>query len=164
MDATPFRFNVDWNYRTIGLFLVLLALPNLLGMINISTPFGFTIHFFQLAIFLAAAIYGPSGGLLSGAIGSAYSAIAMSNPYIAVGNAILGFFAGLFMRYGLNLVLAVALAFTIQLPWLILTDYFLVGMPLQTIGLLVLALAVSNTVWAGITQITYQGLKDAAHA
>jgi hypothetical protein len=164
MESNIFRFNVDWNYRTISLFLVLLAIPNILGMANLSTPFGFKIHFFQFAIFLAAAIYGPTGGMLAGLTGSLYSAAVMSNPYIAVGNAILGAFTGLFMRYKFNTIVAVALAFLIQLPWLIGTDYFLIGMPLKAIWMLVVALAVSNTVWAALAQITLPRLKDAAHA
>jgi hypothetical protein len=143
-----YGFNVKWDTKAVALFIVLLALPNLLGMLNLDTGLGFRLHTFQLAIFMAAILYGPVGGMLSGLLGSAYSAVAMSNPYIALGNAILGFFVGLLVRYGMHTVLAVALAFLIQLPWLVITDHFLVGMPMPVIGMLVLALAVSNTVWA----------------
>jgi uncharacterized membrane protein len=143
-----FPFDVEWNYKTIALFLFLLGLPNLLGMINIGTPFGFKIHFFQAAIFVAALIYGPTGGMASGLVGSAYSAVMMNNPYIIVGNMILGFFVGLFAKYGIKTVFAVWLAFLIQLPWLVLTDYYLVHLPMTFIISLIIALAVSNTIWA----------------
>src|SRR3989338_298963 len=143
-----FSFDIKWNYKTTSMFLFLLVLPNFLGMVNLPTSFGFQIHFFQVAVFLAALIYGPSGGLLSGIIGSVYPAIIMHNPYIVGGNAILGFFAGLFARYGIKTLFAVWLAFLIQLPWLVITDYYLVHLPVKFITALVVALAVSNTMWA----------------
>ncbi|MFH1316390.1 MAG: ECF transporter S component [Candidatus Woesearchaeota archaeon] len=143
-----FSFDIEWNYKKLSLFIFLLALPNLLGIVNIGTVFGFKIHLFQIAIFLAAMIYGPTGGFLSGLIGSSYSAFIMGNPYIAIGNAILGFFAGLFLRYGIKTVLAVLLAYAIQLPWLVLTDYYLVGLSAVFIQSLAIALLVSNLIWA----------------
>ncbi|MBD3164263.1 hypothetical protein GF323_03620 [Candidatus Woesearchaeota archaeon] len=143
-----FSFDIKWSSKTVSLFIFLLILPNFLGMINLSTKTGFKIHFFQYAVFLAAIIYGPKGGLLSGFVGSTYSAFIMHNPYIAVGNAILGFFTGLFIRYGSKTILAVLLAYIIQLPWLILTDYFLVHLPMSFIMPLIMALFFSNIVWA----------------
>lgn len=141
-------FDVEWNHKSLGLFIFLIALPNLLGMVNLSTPLGFKVHFFQLGIFLAAIIYGPWGGMLSGLFGSVYSALIMGNPYIVGGNAMLGFFAGLFVKYGFNTVISVLLAFLIQLPWLILTDFYLMRLPLNFIFMLVIALAASNFIWA----------------
>ncbi|VVC03380.1 Uncharacterised protein [Candidatus Bilamarchaeum dharawalense] len=138
--------DVKWNTKSVGLFLSLLVLPNLLGMINLSTGFGFNVHFFQIAIFIAAFIYGPKGGLLSGLFGSAYSAMAMGNPYIVVGNCILGLVTGLFAKK-FN-AMAVGLAFMVQLPWLVATDYYLIHMPLPVITLLVISLALSNLIWA----------------
>lgn len=138
---------IKWDSKNIGLFISLLVLPNVLGMINLSTGFGFNMHFFQVAIFIAAFIYGPKGGLLSGLFGSAYSAIAMSNPYIIIGNAILGLCVGLFaQRFGA--ITSVALAYVVQLPWLLATDYYLVHMPTQVLALLVVSLAISNLIWA----------------
>jgi hypothetical protein len=40
------------------------------------------------------------------------------------------------------------LAFAIQIPWLAVTDHFLMGLPWSFVGALVLSLAVSNLVWA----------------
>jgi hypothetical protein len=148
-----------FDYRNVGLFLFLAAVPNLMGMINISTPFGFKLHFFQYAVFLAAIIYGPWGGLVSGATGSVYSAALMHNPYIVVGNAILGFFVGLFARYGVHTVVAVLFAYAIQLPWLVLTDLYLVGLSYAFVMSLVIALSLSNLIWAVLAHYTANPLK-----
>lgn len=158
--AEKFSFNVEWNYRTITTFLFLLVLPNLLGTINLNTIWGFKIHFFQSAVFMAALIYGPKGGLLSGLMGSIYSAFIMHNPYIIIGNAILGFFVGLFARHGLNTILAVILAYSVQLPWLILTDYYLVGLPMGFIVRLILALTISNFIWSLAVHYTIKPIRE----
>jgi uncharacterized membrane protein len=158
--ADRFKFGVEWNYKTVTLFAVLLFLPNLLGMINVGTAIGFKIHFFQIAIFIAALIYGPFGGLLSGLIGSFYSAIIMNNPYIIIGNMILGFFAGYFCRKRFNTIVAVLLAFCIQLPWIVLTDFYLVGLSMPFIYSLILALLVSNILWAFIAHHSYKPIKN----
>ncbi len=152
-------FDVEWNYKTIALFIFLLGLPNLLGAINIGTIWGFKIHFFQATVFIAALIYGPKGGFLSGLTGSIYSAFLMHNPYIVVGNAILGFFVGFFVRYKVHTIIAVMLAYAIQLPWLILTDYYLVKLPMGFILPLILALAISNLLWAIVAHYAVKPIK-----
>jgi len=157
--ANKLSFDVEWNYKTIGLFIFLLALPNLLGAINIGTIWGFKLHFFQIAVFIAALVYGPTGGMLSGLVGSVYSAVVMHNPYIAVGNAILGFFAGFFVRYKMHTIIAVMLAYAIQLPWLVLTDYYLVNLPFGFIWKLVIALLISNIIWATAAHYTAKPIK-----
>lgn len=154
-----FSFNVKWNYKTISLFAFLLLLPNLLGMINLSTALGFKIHFFQLAIFIAALIYGPGGGLLSGFVGSFYSAMIMGNPYIIGGNMILGFFVGLFTRYKLHTIIAVLLAYIVQLPWLIITDYYFAHLPVTFIKPLIVALLISNSVWALVAHYSIKPIR-----
>ena len=63
-------FNVAWNEKTVSLLLFLLVVPNVLGAVNLPTVFGFKLHLFQVAIFLAALIYGPLGGGLAGLTGS----------------------------------------------------------------------------------------------
>ncbi len=154
-----FSNDIEWNYRTTGLFIILLALPNLLGMINLSTATGFKVHFFQIAIFFAAMIYGPAGGALSGLFGSVYSAFLMHNPYIVVGNVILGLFAGIFARK-YNIIIAGMLAFVVQLPWLVLSDHYLAGLPMGFITPLVIALALSNFVWAIVVHASNKPVRD----
>ena len=159
INQNIFSFNVKWNYRAITLFAVLLILPNLLGLINLATPWGFKIHHFQFAIFMAAFIYGPKGGAISGLVGSLYAAFLMQNPYLIVGNVLLGFFAGWFFRKRLPAIAAVMIVFLIQLPWLVVTDYYLVHMPVSVILRLVLALAVSNVIWAAISSYLSRPVK-----
>ena len=100
------RTEARWNEKTIGALAVLAVLPNLLGMINLSTPWGFQIHVFQAAIFLAALLLGRWAGLIAGFAGSLYAAVAMGNPFILVGNAALGFFTGHFSEKGFRPVAA----------------------------------------------------------
>lgn len=140
-------FNNKWNMKHISLFIILLILPNFLGLINIKIN-NINIHFFQIAIFLAAIIYGPLAGLSSGLIGSIYSAYITGNPYLIIGNMILGFCVGLFIRMKFNTVLAVLTAFAIQLILLVPADYYLMHLPMTFILLLITTLAISNTIWA----------------
>jgi hypothetical protein len=148
MAQTLTRSEARWNEKTIGVLIVLALLPNLLGMINLASPWGFKIHVFQAAIFLAALLFGRWAGLIAGAGGSLYVAAALSNPFILFGNALLGFFTGHFAEKGVRPVVAVMLAFAIQLPWLVVTDHLFMGLPWPFIGALVASLAVSNLVWA----------------
>lgn len=141
-------WELPWNRKTVGAMLMLVFLPNILSMVNFTIPGGLKIHTFQVAIFLAASLLGPIGGLLSGLIGSLFSAVALSNPYLMIGNAILGFFAGWFLRRGIRPLFAVWMAFCLQLLWLIPADYFLAGLSLSFIQNLVLMLFLSNTLWA----------------
>jgi hypothetical protein len=72
----------------------------------------------------------------------------MGNPFILVGNAVLGFFTGYFTEKGFSPVAAVMLAFAIQLPWLAVTDHLLMGLSWAFIGGLAVSLAASNLLWA----------------
>ncbi|HOH73918.1 MAG TPA: ECF transporter S component [Syntrophales bacterium] len=147
-ETTILSWDRPWNRGRTAALLLLALLPNVLGMINLTTPWGFKIHTFQAAIFLAAAVLGPWGGLVSGLAGSLWAALVMANPWLLVGNGILGFCTGLFVRRGFSLLPAVWLAFSIQLLWLIPTDYFLAGLSGAFIRELILALLLSHTCWA----------------
>jgi len=148
-----------WNWKSILLLAFLIVFPNFLGMINISTSFGFKIHFFQYLVFLAAALYGRYGGLAAGAFGSVFSAVSMNNPYIVGGNMILGFFVGYFFEKKVNVILAVLGAYTIQMPWLYFTDVYLVGMPVKVVYMIIVALFISDILWAGLAWLTYKPIK-----
>jgi len=147
-----------WNWKAISLLIFLAIFPNFLGMINISTSFGFKIHFFQYLVFLAAVIYGRYGGLAAGAFGSVFSAVMLNNPYIVIGNMLLGFFVGYFFENKINIILSVLLAFLIQLPWLYFTDVYLVGMPVKVVYMIMVALFVSNMLWACLVKLTYKSI------
>lgn len=138
----------EWDFKKVSIFFILIFLPNLLSLININTTLGFKIHFFQLGIIIASLAYGPFGGLISGMIGSIYPAMITSNPYIIIGNMILGFVAGYLIRLKWNIIVATLTAFMIQMPWLILSDYYFMGLSTTFIIGLIIALAISNTIWA----------------
>jgi uncharacterized membrane protein len=139
---------------------VLVLIPNVLSLVNIDTPMGVKLHLFQLAIFIAAIVFGPFGGTLSGLIGSIYPAMVISNPYIIVGNTLLGFFVGLFTRKGMNTVLAVILAYMIQLAWLIPSDLYLQKMPAGMVKGVVVALLISNLIWAIVAHFISKPIKN----
>lgn len=155
-----FGFEIRWNVKTVILFMLLLLLPNYIGMFQYTTIFGLRIHFFQIMIFLAAMIYGPLGGALSGAVGSVYVAMALHNPYVVVGNIILGLFTGIFYRKGLHLIIAAFLAYLIQMPWLYVTDVYLANMPVPLVQIIVVSLLVSDLLWAAIANFVGKKTKN----
>ena len=129
-------------------FGLLVLLPCLLSLINVTFAQSWKIHFFPAAIFLAAISFGPAGGLTAGMTGSLYSAILLGNPYLIVGNAILGLMTGIFFRKTSKIVPSVLLAFAFQLPWLLVSDYFFVGLSAEFIAKLALVLLLGNLMWA----------------
>ncbi|MEW6295186.1 MAG: hypothetical protein AB1467_02720 [Candidatus Diapherotrites archaeon] len=158
-----FGFNVKWNAKTISLILFLALIPNLLGLLNYRTPYGFTFHFFQVAVFLAAALYGPKGGAISGAIGSMYSAAIMANPYIVLGNLLLGLFAGIFFRLFNSLLLAGITAFILQAPYIYFSDTVLAGMPHSIVIAILWGLLASDIIWAFTAGRIYLKAKNLVH-
>lgn len=150
-----FGFNIKWTWKTISLLAFLVIFPDILGIFH-TTIFGIRIHFFQYLIFLAAIIYGPLGGLISAAFGSIYTAIALNNPYIIIGNMILGMLFGIFIRLKWNVILAALTAYLIQLPWLWITDIYLANMPVDVVKGIVVALLFSNILWAAVAKVTYK--------
>jgi len=138
-------FNTEFNFKKAFLLISLLILPNIFAMFHF-TLFGIRIHFFQYLIFLAALIYGPTAGALSGGVGSLFTAFAMKNPYILIGNMILGGLVGYFMKNRISITNSVMLAFTIQIPWLFYTDVYLAGMSIVVVNSIITALFVSNLI------------------
>ena len=151
-------FNIKLTWKTITLLSFLVIFTNILSLYHL-TLFGVKIHFFQYLIFLAAMIYGPIGGLISGAIGSIYTSIALNNPYLIVGNIILGTLFGLFIRLKWNIILAALTAYIIQLPWLLYTDIYLLNMPINIVKGIVIALLISNILWAIVAGLTWKKVK-----
>lgn len=153
-------FNIEFNWKTISLLAFLAIFPNIIGLAT-TNVFGVKIHFFQYLIFLAAVIYGPSGGATAGAFGSVWTAVALNNPYILVGNVILGFMVGFLFKKNVPLVLAAMLAYLIQLPWLWVTDIYLAGMPVPVVKGIVIGLLVSDLILAIITRFTWKNIRKA---
>ncbi|MBD3309878.1 hypothetical protein GF351_01525 [Candidatus Woesearchaeota archaeon] len=154
-------YSFEINWKTLTLLSFLAIFPNLLGMLNIPTVWGFKIHLFQYLIFIAAAVYGPVGGMISGGFGSLFTAMTLGNPYILVGNMILGFAAGFLFRKGLSLILAGFVAWAVHMPYLWLTDVYLAGMPVAVVNRIVIALLICDLVWALAARYTYKPIQRA---
>ncbi|HPD56582.1 MAG TPA: hypothetical protein P5294_01435 [Smithellaceae bacterium] len=138
--------------KAISAFVLLFALPILLSVINITFAESWKIHFFPAAVILAAVILGLPGGIVAGISGSLYTALFLGNPYVLVGNALFGAMAALFYKKTGKVILSVLLAYMIQLPWLILTDYYLAGLSADFIARLVVVLLLGNVLWAALIQ------------
>ena len=140
-------------------FGLLVLLPCLLSLINVTFAGNWKIHFFPAAIFLAALSFGPAGGLIAGVTGSLYSAVFLGNPYLLVGNALLGFLTGVFFKKTGRMVPAAMLAFACQLPWLILSDYYFVHLSAGFIANLVIVLCLGNLLWALLIDLAMTPVK-----
>jgi uncharacterized membrane protein len=152
--------------KTIAFVAVMAALANVMSLppLAISLPLGpFTasIHFFQLAIFLCGILAGPWAGLLSGAVGSLFMGITRI-PFIIGGIAILGACTGLFAKRFRPFV-ACMLAWLVQAPYIVVTDYVwftnpsFLGMPqaaaLGTITIVMVTLGLEALVCAVLADV-----------
>lgn len=155
-DKNIFYFDLSW--KSILAISLLSLLPNIAGTVNFSV-FGVKTHLFQYFVFIAAMAYGPFGGLVSGGFGSAFSAVTAGNPYIIVGNMLLGFFAGLFLRNGLGIVSAALAAYIIQMPWLYATDVYLAGIRPSAVFGIMASLLVFDVIWALVANFTFKELR-----
>ena len=122
--------------KLVAFVAVMGATANLLGFFAI--PLGPTrFHLLQVPIILAGLSLGPWIGGLVGFVGAGVMAYNTLNPYLLLGNAILGFSVGavysrLKRRKGIPLLpqlISVIVAFIVQSPYVYVTDVFLVGMP-----------------------------------
>jgi hypothetical protein len=148
------------SYRRAALaFGLLILLPIALSLINITFAQSWKVHFFPAAIFLAAVSFGPVGGFVAGITGSLYSALMLGNPYLIVGNVILGVMTGVLVRKSFNIIPAVLLAYACQLPWLIVSDYFFAGLSAEFIARLVVVLFLGNLLWALLIALTMKPIK-----
>ena len=151
--------NVTFYRKAVSVFTLLVLLPCLLSLINITFAQSWKLHFFPAAIILAAVFYGATGGIVAGISGSLYSALFLGNPYIIVGNALFGLLISIFYKKNGNLILSVLLAYACELPWLILTDYYLVHLPFDFIAKLVVVLLLANILWTLLIRLSIKHLQ-----
>jgi len=112
--------------KTIAFVALMAALANVMSIPPLAIPlplgpFTSSIHFFQLAIFLCGILAGPWAGLLGGAVGGLYMSITRI-PFVIGGIAILGSSAGLFAKK-FRPAIAGSLAWLVQAPYVVVTDY-----------------------------------------
>jgi len=124
--------------RFVAFVAAMSALSNALAFLVIPTGM-VTLHMIQLPIVFAGFAAGPLAGGLVGFFGAFVMALTLTkpNPYIIFGNAILGFLTGLFYsrlkklsrRSVVPQAASVLLAYALQLPYVYVTDVYLMGMP-----------------------------------
>ncbi len=151
--------NARFYRKAFSVFLFLILLPCILSLINITFAESWKIHFFPAAIILAAVVFGPIGGIIAGISGSLYTALFLGNPYIIAGNALFGILAAVFYKKTDKIVFSVLLAYLCELPWLILTDYYLVHLPADFIAKLVVVLLLGNFLWATLIKLSIKPIR-----
>ena len=156
---TVIQSNAKYYRKAISIFFLLILLPLSLSLINITFAESWKIHFFPAALILAAVIFGLPGGIIAGISGSLYTALFLGNPYVIVGNALFGAMCALLYIKTGKIVLSVFLAYLIQLPWLILTDYYLVNLSADFIARLVVVLLLGNLLWSTLIYLNIRPLK-----
>ena len=134
---------IDTKTWVISTFLLLLTMA--LGATNI-TFFGIKLHIFQLAVFVCAIGFGALFGGIVGAFGSLVPAVLTGNPFIVLFNGLLGYFFGKF--YEGKALLALVKSLIIVFPTIFVADYFVVGMPLSQLLVLLAFLGALNVIWA----------------
>lgn len=149
------------QYRRMAVaFFLLIVIPFVLSLINLQFAQQWKVHFSPAAIILAALIFGATGGLVAGVAGSLYSAFLLGNPYLMLGNAILGFCTGIFYRKTDKLMFSVFLAFICQLPWLIVSDYYFMHLSGEFILRLVVVLFLADILWAALISAMNKPLRN----
>lgn len=124
--------------RFIAFVAVMSALSNVLAFFVIPAG-AVTLHLIQLPIVFAGLAVGAVAGGLVGFFGAFTMAftLAKPNPYLTLGNAILGFLIGAFYarirgwsrKPIVPQVISVVLAYVVQAPYVYLTDVYGMGMP-----------------------------------
>lgn len=112
--------------KTVAFVALMAALANVMSLPPLAIPLpvgGFTsaIHFFQLPIFLCGILAGPLAGLIGGATGGLYMSTTKI-PFVLGGIALLGVSVGLFAKK-VRPVFAALLAWLVQAPYVLITDY-----------------------------------------
>jgi len=148
--------------RMVAFIAVMAGLANVFGLLAI--PVGPTsIHFMQLPIILTGLAVGAVPGASVGLLGSLVMAFMLptANPYIIVGNAILGLFTGLFysriknwkVRPVIPQLASVLAAYLIQAPYVYFTDVYLVSMYPTVVQAILLKLLAEDLVSLFISHI-----------
>jgi hypothetical protein len=83
----------------------------------------------------------------------------LGNPYLIAGNALFGLLTGIFYNKTNKIILSVLLAFLCEVPWLILTDYYLVHLSAEFIIKLIIVLFLANVLWAALIHLINKPLR-----
>jgi uncharacterized membrane protein len=136
------------------------ALSNILALIAI--PLGvFSIHLIQLPIILSGLAAGQYVGGLVGFVGTFVMAFTLQvpNPYILLGNALLGILTGLIysrlndssLSPHVARIASVVVAYAIQTPYVWVTDVYLMGMPPLVVQTILVKLLLEDVISAVVS-------------
>ncbi len=154
--------NTKVNSKLIAFMAVMCAVANVLGFFTI--PLGPTqIHLMQFPIVLTGVSLGPLAGGLVGFVGAALMALKLQppNPYILLGNAILGGLTGVFYlrlkglrgRPIVPQLISVLAAYVVQSPYIYLTDVYLMSMPPPLVQAILVKLLLEDVIAALLSYI-----------
>jgi len=148
--------------KQIAFVILMAASANILALFVL--PIGvMSVHFIQIPIILTGFVLGPVAGGLVGFAGATSMALTLPrvNPYILLGNAILGAFTGLF--YGrirkswrrplVPQILSALGACMVQFPYVYVTDVYLMGMPQPVVMVIIVALFVEDLISIFISHV-----------
>lgn len=149
--------------KTVALVAMTAAIANIMSLPPLAVPVQFgaftsSIHFFQLAVFFCGILAGPWAGLVSGAVGSLYMGM-MKTPFVVGGVALLGACTGIFAKKT-RPIIACLLALAVQVPYVVVTDYFwftyFLGTPTSTalsiVGAILVTLGLEAATCALLTE------------
>jgi riboflavin transporter FmnP len=139
--------------RFVAFTAIMAAVAVVVSALSVPFVFGLRIHFFQVAIMLAAMVGGPVSGLVAGSVGGVYVSVLRSDPTIVVGNALLGLFTGLFVRKMRPVLAGVPAWVLIQAPWLYLTGTFILNVPGVVMQTILITLTVEDIICAAIADV-----------
>jgi len=159
MNSSTTANSVGFYRRAAMVIALLVLLPFILSLMNMTFAQSWKIHFFPAAIILAAMIFGATGGLVAGVAGSLYSALLLGNTYLVIGNALFGLLTGVFYKKTGQLMLSVIMAFVCELPWLIVSDYYFMELSAEFIVRLAVVLFLADILWAALIHLMNKPLR-----
>ena len=152
------------NARRVAFVVVMVALSNILGLPPFIVSLGvMNIHFIQIPIILTGLALGAVAGGLVGLIGAMTMALTLPVPnfYILPGNAILGCVTGLL--YGvlakrkwkpiISRIVSALGAYAVQVPYVYVTDVYLMRMPQPVVVTIVFTLLVEDLISVFLSHI-----------
>ncbi len=148
--------------KQVAFVITMAATANILAFLSIPLAF-MSIHFIQIPIILTGLALGPVAGGFVGFVGATTMALTLPKPnlYILPGNAILGAFTGLFYRRLVRIgwrpiilqVLSVIGAYVVQLPYVYVTDVYLMGMPQPVVMVILVTLFIEDLISVFVSHV-----------
>jgi hypothetical protein len=159
--------------KTITFIAIMVALSNILSAPPFVIPIAIAsintaIHFTQLPILISGVFFGPWLGLLTGFLGGVYMSYSTGNPFIIGGLAILGAICGILTnKMKIRPTFSGIMAWTIQAPYVFITDYFWFiytrsipsQVALTTVSIILAILTIEAIISSGLAEVIVSYIK-----